>query len=99
MGIRKIVWSKKALKVYKDVFLWYRQECGEQFAQKFFQRILNTIETLSQMPSIGTVEKVSPRGKTTYYGFLSHSKYRIVYRFTKTTLYIAGIRATVMNSK
>lgn len=40
---------------------------------------------------------VPPRNvKTKYYSFLSHPKYRIVYRFTKTNLYIVAIRATMM---
>ena len=97
MGVRKIVWSRRAIKTYTDVFLWYRQERGEQFAQKFFHGILDTVDTLSRMPSIGIVDKPSNNGKIIYYSFLSHPKYRIVYRFTKTTLYIVAIRATVMN--
>lgn len=31
-----------------------------------------------------------------HYSFLSHPKYRIIYRFTKTNLYIVAIRATMM---
>lgn len=31
-----------------------------------------------------------------YYSILVHPKYRIIYRFTKTTLYIVAIHATMM---
>lgn len=99
MGIRKIVWSRKAVQVYTDTFLWYRQECGEQFAQKFFHGILDTIDLLAQMPTIGIVDSLSGTDKRPYYSFLAHPKYRIIYRFTQTTLYIVALRATMMNSK
>ena len=96
MGIRKINWSRKAIKNYTDIFLWYRENCGDQFAQKFFHGIFDTIDVLAQMPTIGVVDKPSTTGKSLYYSFLSHPKYRIVYRFTRTTLYIVDIRATAM---
>ena len=99
MGIRKIVWSRKAVRTYTRTFLWYRQECGEQFAQKFFHGILDTIDMLAQMPTIGIIDSLSDTNKKLYYSFLAHPKYRIVYRFTRTTLYIVALRATMMNSK
>ena len=48
------------------------------------------------MPSIGRKDD-SYKGKQQYYSFLSHPKYRIVYRYTDTTLYIVAIRATMMS--
>lgn len=54
------------------------------------------IDTLAQMPTIGTLDERRSTPQTKYYSFLSHPKYRIVYRFTKTTLYIVAIRATMM---
>lgn len=99
MGVRKIVWSRKAVRIYTETFLWYRQECGEQFAQKFFCGIMDTIDLLAQMPTIGIVDSLSGTEKRPHYSFLAHPKYRIIYRFTKTTLYIVALRATMMKSK
>ena len=48
---------------------------------------------------MGTVDASYSKGKRVYYSFLIHPKYRIIYRFTKTTLYIVALRATMMNSK
>lgn len=96
MGIRKIVWSRKATDCYIDVMQWYEEERGQEFALKFYRDLLNTIDTLAQMPTIGTLDEWRTTPKTKYYSFLSHPKYRIVYRFTKTTLYIVAIRATMM---
>jgi len=79
--------------------LWYREECGEQFAQKFFHGILDTIDMLAQMPTVGTIDPLSGMDKKPHYTFLAHPKYRIIYRFTKKTLYIVALRATAMNDK
>ncbi len=95
MGVRKIVWSRRALVNYTEVILWYRKERGKQFADKFYLGILDTVNTLAQMPAIGTVDSRFSNSRTVYYSFLLHPKYRIVYRYTKTTLYIVAIRATM----
>ena len=73
----------------------YEEERGQQFALKIYSDLLDTIDTLAQKPTIGTLDEQRPTSKTKYYRFLSHPKYRIVYRFTKTTLYIVTIRATM----
>lgn len=96
MGIRKIVWSDKATERYLQILRWYQSERGNTFALKFFEGIQNTIQTLAQMPTIGTLEQHRSTSRMKYYTFLSHPKYRIVYRFTKTTLYIVTIHATLM---
>lgn len=49
-----------------------------------------TVELLSRYPEIGTPDIVY----SDYYSFLIHPKYRLVYRFNKTTLYVMAIRAT-----
>lgn len=96
MGIRKIVWSDKASDRYLQILQWHQEERGKQFASKFFKGILDTIDTLAKMPSIGVLDKHRSTSKLKYYTFLSHPKYRIVYRYTTTTLYIVAIHATMM---
>lgn len=56
MGIRKIIWSKRAIRQFNSAFRWYRDERGNQFSMKFFNGIIDTIETLSNMPSIGRLD-------------------------------------------
>lgn len=97
MGVRKIVWSKKATDNYVQILQWYQKERGQQFALKFYRGILDTIDTLSQMPTIGILDERRTTAKTKYYSFLSHPKYRIIYRYTKTTLYVVAIHATMRN--
>ena len=94
MGLRKIIWNRRAVNNFTSVFVWYREKCGESFAQRFFEGIIDTVVLLSRMPSIGMIDNQYTHSKTIYYSFLSHPKYRIVYRFTDTVIYIVDIRAT-----
>ena len=98
MGIRKIRWSKKSTASFLLILKWYQEERGQSFAAKFYVGILNTIDLIAQMPTIGRVEEKISSSKMTYYSFLSHPKYRIVYRYTDTDIYIVAIRATQMNN-
>ena len=96
MGVRKIVWSRRATANYVRILQWYQEERGQQFALSFFRGILETIDTLSQKPTISTLDERRTTQKTQYYSFLSHPKYRIIYRFTKSTLYMVAIHVTLM---
>lgn len=96
MGVRKISWSSRATGRYLQILQWYQLNLGNQFARKFSHGILNTIDVLAQMPTIGRIDEKRSTSKTTYYTFLAHPKYRIIYRYTHTTLYIVAIQATMM---
>ena len=98
MGIRKIRWSRKATSSFLSILKWYQEERGKSFATKFYVGILNTIDLIAQMPTIGKIDEKMSTSKNTYYSFLSHPKDRIVYRYTDTDLYIFAIRATQMNN-
>lgn len=98
MGIRKIRWSRKATSSFLSILKWYQEERGKSFATKFYVGILNTIDLIAQMPTIGKIDEKMSTSKNTYYSFLSHPKYRIIYRYTDTDLYIVAIRATQMNN-
>lgn len=67
MGIRKIVWSNRAIDRYLQILRWYQDERGEQFAVKFYQGILNTIDLLTQMPTMGTLDERRSTSKIKYY--------------------------------
>jgi len=57
MGIRKIRWSKKSSASFLSILKWYQEERGQSFATKFYVGILNTIDLLAQMPTIGKLEE------------------------------------------
>jgi plasmid stabilization system protein ParE len=69
---------------------------GNDAAMNYFKDVIETVETLAKMPTIGREEKSFSKGKNNYYSFLVHPKYRIVYRYTQRTLYIVTIKATMM---
>jgi plasmid stabilization system protein ParE len=96
MGALQIKWEKRAQTRFDDIAAWYTCNLGQKAALNFVSGIYDTLETLSYSPRIGTVDQRRSTVKTTYYTFLSHPKYRIIYRFTKTTLYVVTIHATLM---
>ena len=91
MGTLNIVVRKRALSTIQKVAEWYMCEVNNTAAQHFV-----VISTLSHSPFIGLLDEQYSTSKNKYYSFLLHPKYRIVYRFTKSTLYIVAIRATMM---
>ena len=97
MEALKIAIRDKAIDTINEVAEWYNINMGKKSAQNFVDGIWKTINLLSTMPTIGIVDKNLSKGKRKYYSFLSHPKYRVVYRFTKRILYIVAIRATMMN--
>ena len=96
MGSLKIVVLKRALHAIEKTTEWYQINLNLTAANHFKEGIYHTIEVLSRMPSIGRKDE-SIKGNHTYYSFLAHPKYRIVYRYTDSTLYIVAIRATMMS--
>lgn len=98
MGVRKIRWSRKVTTSFLSILKWYQVERGQSFAAKFYVGILNTIDLMAQMPTVGRIDEKISTSKSTYYSFLFHPKYRIVYRYTDTELYIVAIRAIQMNN-
>lgn len=96
MGVRTIKWKERASRRNLEILLWYRTNMGNTAAMNYFNGVMDTVDTLAQMPTIGRVDTRFSQGNIVYYSFLVHPKYRIVYRFTQRTLYIVAIRATMM---
>lgn len=96
MGLRTIKWKTRASRKNLEILLWYRTYMGNDAAMNYFNDVIETVETLAKMPTIGREEKGFSKGKNIYYSFLVHPKYRIVYRYTQRTLYIVTIKATMM---
>ncbi|WP_455607260.1 type II toxin-antitoxin system RelE/ParE family toxin [Bacteroides sp.] len=96
MGTLKVVWRKKAILRFDQIVNWYANELGSGAASKCVHCINDTVNTLSHSPEIGILDEEFSTRKIKYYSFLFHPKYRLVYHFNKTTLYISAIRATMM---
>lgn len=90
MGTLKVIVRNDALNFMQEVTHWYECTMGRKAAQKFTDDIRNTISTLSRFPGIGTLEHNRSTATTKYYSFLSHPKYRIIYRFTKNDPLYSG---------
>ena len=96
MGNRRIIWLNTALRDNVRIACWYRDRLGNKAFEHYNKGVFDAVRTLAQMPTIGREDKRFSKGKTIYYSFLVHPKYRIVYRFTQRTLYVVAIRATMM---
>jgi len=96
MGSLKIKWQKRAQVHFEEIASWYAHNMGATAEMHFARDIHDTIKTLSHSPQIGILDERRSTSKTKYYSFLSHPKYRIIYRFTKTVLYVVTIHATQM---
>lgn len=84
MGALRIQWMKRAQTHFNDVSAWYEMNLGFSAARKFSLDVRETVDLLSQCPQIGTADIIY----SNYYSFLIHPKYRLIYRFNKTTLFV-----------
>lgn len=96
MGCSHIKWNKKAQVRFEEIAAWYACNMGRKAAMNFASGIYDTLITVSHSPTIGILDRDRSNSRVKYYSFLSHPKYRIIYRFTKTSLYVVAIQATMM---
>ncbi len=95
----RVVWNHRALKHFDSIAEWYAFNMGKQAAAKFAKGIQNTLHTLAHSPQIGIVDDSWSTEKTTYYSYLSHPKYRIIYRYTYDKLVVVAIHSNLMKPK
>ena len=96
MGVRRVIWKERAKRSHIQIAVWHRDHLSLTAAQHYLQGIEHTVSILAQMPTIGTVNLQLSTEKIQYYEFIAHPRYKITYRFTSRTLYIIGIRSTLM---
>lgn len=92
----KVKWHKHSQSQFDRIATWYSCNMGAKAAMNFSEDVRRTVMLLSHSPRIGVLEKRRSTVKTKYYSILVHPKYRIVYRFSETTVYIVTIYATMM---
>lgn len=98
MGIRKVKWGKRAFSQFYQIVYWYEKECGRRFSDKFYNGILDTLDIIAQMPTIGTIDERHSKGERTYRSFLAHPKYRIIYRYDDKQIYVIAIHCNLRMS-
>lgn len=96
METLKIKWNKKACSSLEKIATWYLINMGENAALKFITGIDSTVQSLSHSPGMGIEEPFFYK-KHKYRSFLAYPHYRILYRYTKSTLTIVDIICTRMN--
>ena len=95
MGCLHVVWNKTAASQFDTIATWYMMNLGKQAATHFANDVYACVETLSRMPTIGSLDARRSDAKRNYYSFLFHPKYRLIYRFSKSRLYIVAFHATM----
>lgn len=95
--MREVRWSVRAQRRFDEIASWYSLNVGEKAAMNFASDVYDVVKTLAHSPGIGISDTRRSSAKTNYFTFLIYPKYRVVYRYTKTRLYIVTLYATMMN--
>ncbi|MBQ7443884.1 MAG: type II toxin-antitoxin system RelE/ParE family toxin [Bacteroidaceae bacterium] len=74
----KYVLSTMARKQFEGRALWYHRFKGTDFERSFVKNIFETLDAISQMPTIGRIEGITKT--STRRSFLAHPGCRIFYR-------------------
>lgn len=93
----KINWTRKAYLQYVSIAEWYAKNVCLKAASSFVSGISDTVHKIAKYPTIGAVDYKRSSKKHEYRSYLSHPKYRIVYRVTKDTIIIAAIHSNLKN--
>lgn len=94
MEALKVKVSKTFLRQHDEISEWYASQMGQKAMLKYLEDLESTIGMLVRFPQIGKLNERRTKGKREYYSFLLHPHYRIIYRFTKRTLYLISFQAT-----
>lgn len=98
MGKLKIVWTKKAYLQYVSIAEWYAKNVCLKAASSFVSGISETVNKIAEYPTIGAVDHGRSTKRYKYRSYLSHPKYRVVYRVTKDSVRIVAIHCNLKNS-
>lgn len=96
MEALKIKAYKTFVRQHDEIAEWYATQLGQKAMQKYLDDLESTIHRLTLFPQMGIIDERRSTSKRKYYSFLLHPHYRIIYRFTKKTLYLVAFQATRM---
>jgi plasmid stabilization system protein ParE len=86
----KIEISDFAKQQLTDIFNYYSKEVSEDTASKLINKIIDAIEELERLPSIGTKEPLLEKIKLNH-KYIVAGNYKIIFRFKAEIIYITDI--------
>lgn len=91
-----IRWSKIAIRQHQEIIEWYHTTLGQKAASKYINDFERTLEIASKFPLIGLLDERRSNNTYKHYSILIHPKYRLIYRFDSSTLFVEAIHCTLM---
>ena len=83
----RVEWLSEARGEFRAFLQYYKTEVGTQYAERFADKVLSSVEQLSEFPEMGVLKRDSVMGR---YGFraLFIDQYVCVYKIEGETVYI-----------
>lgn len=94
MGLREIMWSRRAISGYRRLLWWMDITGGNSRADNFYREMMRAVEMLSATPEKGTLNVLFSTPRKRYYGYVV-GRYEVMYRYTQSALYVLAIRSTM----
>ena len=94
MGLREIMWSRRAVSGYRRLLWWLDITGGNSRADDFYREMMRAVEMLSATPEKGTLNVLFSTPRRRYYSYVVHG-YEVMYRYTQSALYVLAIRSTM----
>ncbi len=91
--VKRVDWSDSAIKQYKAVIFYHKENGNTAFAQKWVDSLWAKIGLLMKEPEIG--RKASKTKTVRFVNFAKH--YQLFYRVKGSTLFISSIFDTRQN--
>lgn len=86
----KILWSDLALSHLEDIFDYHKTVASASVAKKLVKSIIETTLKLEINPLLGVKEPLL-ENRPFEYRFLIQKNYKIIYRFSESTVFVAAV--------
>lgn len=86
----EIIWSRLATNQFQRTILFIKEERGKFYAELVLNKIVNSVEILSEFPTLGAVEPLLAFSKYEY-RYLVVWSYKIIYRVTNNKVIISRV--------
>lgn len=91
----KIVWGKRAFRIFVRQWRWEGNNVGLQAAETMRRNVANTLKRIQKTPSIGRYYKTV--GKKTYRIAITHPKSSLLYWYDDKKLHIVRFIIALKN--
>ena len=93
----KIVWGKRAFRIFVRQWRWEGDNVGQQAAETMRLNVANTLKQIQMMPTIGRYYKTV--GKKTYRIVQTHPKSSLFYWYDDKELHVIRFIIAMKNIK